>query len=91
MVTATTYCLPKIVRWLFITSYSLLSLWGLYKVRLKSELRPSTYTHTAHFYAGFNGVVTVGTSAVLSLAFLHAYMPLHFKNFQIWWRGSLCV
>ncbi|XP_022906420.1 progestin and adipoQ receptor family member 4 isoform X2 [Onthophagus taurus] len=31
MVTATTYCLPIIVRWFGIFSYSVLSLWGLYK------------------------------------------------------------
>ncbi|KAK9688039.1 hemolysin-III related [Popillia japonica] len=31
MVTATTFCLPKIVRWCSVSSYCILSLWGLYK------------------------------------------------------------
>lgn len=31
MVTASTYCLPSLIRWSFIGSYVLLSLWGLYK------------------------------------------------------------
>lgn len=35
MVTATTFCLPKIVRWTSVVSYCLLSLWGLYKVSKK--------------------------------------------------------
>jgi hypothetical protein len=32
MVIATTYCLPRILRWSCIWSYCLFSLWGLYKV-----------------------------------------------------------
>lgn len=31
MVMATTFCLPRTVRWLFTSSYCLLSMWGLYK------------------------------------------------------------
>lgn len=32
MVTATVFCLPWPIRWACISAYSVLSLWGLYKV-----------------------------------------------------------
>ncbi|XP_044262112.1 progestin and adipoQ receptor family member 4 [Tribolium madens] len=34
MVIATTYCLPRLLRWFIIVSYCLLSLWGLYKAMI---------------------------------------------------------
>ncbi|XP_017776887.1 PREDICTED: progestin and adipoQ receptor family member 4 [Nicrophorus vespilloides] len=31
MVTATTYCLPGVIKWIFLIAYCLLSVWGFYK------------------------------------------------------------
>ena len=67
MVIATSYCLPRLLRWFCISSYCLLSLWGLYKVS-----RPPRPALTNRRFPGHDRVVSVGAAPVLPAAVHHA-------------------